>query len=127
MATKPGELTPVDFVMRSGDDQIIEVTVKDESDVVVDLTGAAAIKWGLYDGPVLGVEQAVKTVGSGVTIVDAANGRFDIAIDPADTSSLEGRFHHEAEITDSASKIRTVMVGTATIKRDRVNAQTIQT
>ncbi len=115
-----GELTPVDFEMRSGDFMPIEVTVKDELDAVVDITGHT-IKWGLYDGPVIGSELFVYTIGSGIVVVDAANGRFDVQIAKTDTIALAGRYHHEAELTDTATNPKTVMVGTVTIIKDRVN------
>ncbi len=115
-----GALIPVDFEMRSGDFMPIEVTVKDEAGVVVDIT-SFTIKWGLYDGPILGAELFVYTIGSGIVVVDAANGRFDVQIAKADTIALAGRYYHEAEITDTASNPKTVMVGTVTIIKDRVN------
>lgn len=119
-----GELTPFNFAMHSGDDQVIQATAKDLADAVVDLTGAL-VEWGVYLDPFEGAEQFSKSATEGgapsseITFPDAVNGRFDIAIDAADTASLAGRYYHEAQITLAAKK-RTVLVGRITIRTDRI-------
>ncbi len=105
-----------DFTMWQGEDKILEVTVKDESDVVVNLTGAT-IKWVLaptVDGT---VSITKETGGSGIVITDATNGVFQVTINAADTASLEGTFYHEAEVTSSASKVSKVLIGKVIIRR----------
>ena len=107
-----------DFLMWSGDDKTITVTVYDNDDVVVDITGAT-ITWELS----LNVDSAAlisKTVGSGITLSDPTNGVFTITLDPTDTDSLSGRYYHEAEITDSSGDISTALIGHATIKTDAI-------
>ena len=114
-----GDLTPVDFVSRSGDKFKIKATTKDKADVVVNITGAT-IKFGLYD-IVSNAEILAKTVGSGIVITDAVNGLYEVTVDAADTAALDGRHFHETEMT-LVGDIRTVMVGIVNIKKDRVNA-----
>ena len=47
-------------------------------------------------------------------ITDAANGVFEVTIDAADTVNLNGRYHHEAEVTLGGVPF-TVMRGVAVI------------
>ena len=107
-----------DFLMWSGDDKTITVTVYDNDDVVVDITGAT-ITWELSQN-VDSTALISKTVGSGITLSDPTNGIFTIALDPADTASLSGRYYHEAEITDAAGDVSTALVGHATINTDAI-------
>ncbi len=119
-----GALTPFNFTMRSGDTQIIQATAKDLAGVVVDLT-AALVEWSIYADAFEGAVQLAKSATEGgppsteITFPDAVNGRFDVAIDPADTEALAGRYYHEAQITLAAKK-RTGLVGRITIKTDRI-------
>ena len=107
-----------DFLMWSGDNKTITVTVYDNDDVVVDITNVA-ITWELSQN-VDSVALISKTAGSGITLSDPTNGIFTITLDPANTGSLSGRYYHEAEITDLSGDISTVMVGHATIKTDAI-------
>ena len=52
-----------------------------------------------------GTPLITKTLGSptGVTIVDALNGRIDIQLNNADTASLKGTFYHELQIEPGPS------------------------
>lgn len=107
-----------DFLMWSGDDKVITVTVYDNDDNVVNITGAT-ITWQLsqnIDSSAL----ITKTVGSGIALSDPVNGQFTITLEPADTASLAGRYYHEAQITDSSGDISTGLVGHATIKTDAI-------
>ena len=114
-----GDLTPVDFVTRSGDTFVIKATTTDKAGAIVNISGAA-IKFGLYtvvdNGEVL-----TKTVGSGIVITDGVIGLYEVTVDAADTAALAGRHFHETEMIVS-STTRTVMVGVVNIKTDRVNA-----
>ena len=108
--------------MHSGDTRVLELTITDEADAVVNLTGAA-ITWALSKrnaSEVLpkGTAILTKTVGSGITITDAANGRADVAIDPADTADLKGEYYHEVQLvlTDTS----TVLYGLVTIQEDLI-------
>lgn len=107
-----------DFLMWSGDDKVITVTVYDSDDVVVDITGAT-IAWQLSQN-VDSAALITKTAGDGVVLSDPTNGQFTITLDPADTASLSGRYYHEAQITDSSGDISTGLVGHTTIKVDAI-------
>lgn len=112
-----------DFTMHSGDNVLLEVTLLDENDAVVPLSGAA-IDWALakrkgksgFSHSVL----ASKSLGSGITIIDAPSGRFDIGVGPADTDGLKGDFYYETQVLDSAGRVSTVLVGTITVVEDLI-------
>jgi hypothetical protein len=102
--------------MTSGDSRLLTVTVRDDTGVKHDLTGSS-IRWQL--APRYGCDiVASKAVGSGVTITSALNGTFTVQLDPADTACLCGEYRHEAEVTDSAGNVATVLSGTVTIRKD---------
>ncbi len=84
-----------------GEDQVLEFTVLDSSDVAVDITGWA-MTWTFATAA--GVSSFTKTVGSGITITDAASGVLQVQIDAADTASLaKGPYHHSLERSDSGA------------------------
>ena len=107
-----------DILIYSGDDKVITVTVYDNDDAIVDITGVT-ITWQLSQN-VSSAALITKTVGSGITLSDPTSGVFTITLDPADTNSLSGRYYHECEITDSSSDVSTGFVGHATIKKDAI-------
>lgn len=111
-----------DFSMHSGDNRDLQVTIKDAAGAVVNITGAA-LTWALSkgngsDGP-RGTALVTKTVGSGITIVDGANGRADIVLVPADTEALAGDYYHELQLVAGGSS-STVLYGTVTILKNLV-------
>jgi hypothetical protein len=106
----------LDFEMVQGDTKTIEVTVEDPTGTVVDLTGAVSIRWKMAKSVTATVTLA-KSVGSGISVVDAEEGRFDIALATGDTESLSGGFYHEAEVIDSLNRVATVLTGTITIAK----------
>ena len=106
------------FVMWSGDDKVITVTVYDNDDDVVDITDAT-ITWRLSQN-VDSAALITKTVGDGITISDPTNGIFTITLEPSDTAPLSGRYYHECEITDATGDISTGAVGHATIQEDAI-------
>ena len=59
-----------------------------------------------------------KTLGGGIAVTDATNGKLTITLDAADTASLDpGEYYTETRIQDSASRIGTVSIGTLTLKK----------
>lgn len=114
-----------DFEMMSGDDHTLNATIRDaleaENGVVIDLSGLSAAEWVLSKRKNT-AELINKTLGSGITVVDAANGRLDVTMVPADTAALKGKYYHECEIVDVSGKTKTVFWGTGRINQDKVNA-----
>lgn len=109
--------TAQNFEIYKGDDLTLQVTVKNADGTAKDLTGAT-IKWQLSTGVNATPALISKQNGSGITITDAVNGIFEVAIAQADTSSLAAKdtYYHEAEVVDASAKKSTVLTGTAKIK-----------
>ena len=84
--------------MYAGEYITLEFTAKEESGSVLNLTGLT-LKWSLgrkSEGPAL----LTKTSGAGITITDAAAGKFKVEMDPADTQKFSGEYYHEAKAFD---------------------------
>lgn len=78
-----------------GDDETIKVTVKNEKQETVDISSASTIEYKIAEE---GSSALSKSLGSGISITDGANGVFEINISSSDTSSISGKYDHEAEI-----------------------------
>jgi hypothetical protein len=88
-----------DFEVDAGDSIVFEVTVTDDAtDLPLDIS-AAAIRWALSAKATDAAPLVEKSLGSGITVVSGAGGIFRVAVAPADTVDLAGRYHHEAEVT----------------------------
>lgn len=107
-----------DFLMWSGDTKHIVVTVVDGDGDVLNIAGAA-ISWVLQQN-VDSLPLIAKSVDDGIILSDPAHGEFTIALAPANTANLSGRYYHEAEMTDAAGAVSTAMIGHATIRTDAI-------
>jgi len=112
-----------DFSMHSGDNRSLSVTITDQSQAVLDVSGAA-ITWALSRAVTdkvepKGVAIVSKTVGSGITITDGSNGLVEVTIAEADTASLAGTYYHEMQMVLSGNT-STIMYGTVIIKKDLI-------
>jgi len=109
--------------MKSGDSKVLQVTVKDEAGVAINITGAT-FTWALSkkksSGGFSPTLLLTKTVGSGITLVTPASGRLDIALLPADTDALKGSYYQELQMVDTATNKSTVLDGTITIDPDLI-------
>lgn len=95
-----------------GEDVVLEFTVYDTTDhsTATDISAATGIEWVLTDGS--GGESLTKTkAGGGVTFTtDGTDGKVDVAIAAADTSSLTAEtVDHQLTITDDGSTNQTVV------------------
>jgi hypothetical protein len=113
-----------DFEMHQGDSKRLLVTVKTPAGAVVSLVGAQSIKWWVAKRVTSSVRLLEKSVGSGITVTNAAGGLLTIALNPADTKAVSGDYYHELEVIDSAGDIGTVLRGTVTILRALVTNPT---
>ena len=112
------------FEMHQGDTKRLSVAVKDPDGNAVSLVGAQSIKWWVARKVTSTTRLLQKTVGTGITVTNAAGGLLTIAIDPADTVSVSGDYYHELEVIDSAGDIGTVLRGTMTVVRALVTNPT---
>jgi hypothetical protein len=114
--------TSADMTMVRGDTRIVRATFVDEAGAVLSLVGCT-IRWWMAktaSGPSL----LSKAIGSGITVVNAASGRFDVRMAPADTANVStippGDYYHECEVVDNAGEVATVFAGKLTITKDLV-------
>ena len=108
------------FEMWQGDDKVLRVTVVDDADVPVDISGST-IKWVIYKRTGENVVLS-KTLASGIALTVPASGIFEITLDRADTLNLLGNsFNHEAELSDASNNRSTIFTGTVAIHRSLAN------
>tara|TARA_R110000851_G_scaffold332337_1_gene508153 strand:- start:975 stop:1322 length:348 start_codon:yes stop_codon:yes gene_type:complete len=92
----------------------ITFTVKEDG-VPVDLTGVA-IKMDFRKNSYTGNLKESKTLGSGLTLVDAINGKFQLDKYINDWDSAN--YYYDAQITFSVLDIRTYFKGRSTVTQD---------
>lgn len=99
----------------AGDSKYLDFIATDNG-AAVDLTGVT-IKWVMKRFVSSASNDVYKdTIGGGVSITDAANGKFTVTIAPSDTKTLAvGTYYHEAEVTDALGNVSTVTVGKVTL------------
>ncbi len=112
------KLIDQNFEMHSGDSKDIRVSVLDELDAVVDITGATAV-FILSKNP-YSAAIVTKSSGSGIVITNGPGGILTVSLDPADTDALLGSFYYEIELTDALLKVSTIVVGQINIRADVV-------
>ncbi len=110
------KLLDQNFEMVSGDTKEIVVTVLDELDQVVPITGASIVF-------ILSVNEfsaalVTKTTGAGIVISNGQGGEFTVTLDVADTEPLVGEHYFEAEVTDTGGKVSTVVLGVIDIRQN---------
>lgn len=99
------------FVMFSGDNAVVAVTLLGADGEPLDLNGITLF-WGM--GPTQGPATITKTSNSASEIA-VIDGRVEIYLVPADTKVLNGQRRHELRIIDSFGAIETVLVGMITV------------
>ena len=102
-------LLETNFSMVSGDSKDIVVSVLDERDQVVPITGASATF--ILSMTEFTAALVTKTVGSGIVITDGPGGVLTVSLLPADTEPLIGQHYFEIELIDSGGKESTIVVG----------------
>ena len=106
------------FEMHSGDSKDIIVSVLDELDQVVPITGATAV-FILSNNP-YSAAIITKSSGSGIVITDGPGGILTVTLDATDTEGLAGSFYYEIELTDALLKVSTIVLGQINIRADVV-------
>lgn len=95
----------------AGDTLRLDVSVTDDADQVVNLTGAT-IEWKLIDYKTVLLS---KSTSAGISITDPLNGEFRVNINGSETQDLQGTYRHEARVTDSTGNVSTVFVGSFSV------------
>jgi len=108
------------ITMTRGDTRIIPMQINDSAGAAVDLTGMA-VRWWLAKSVRATAYALQLSIGSGVTIVNAAGGRLDVIITAAQSAVLEGQYYFELELT-SGSQVFTPAdtKGTLTVVADLI-------
>ena len=88
-----------DIIVTKGADHTFTVTVSNAAGNREDLTGAACYMTIATPTPI------AKSVGSGITITDAANGQFQVAIEDTDTAAIaEGSYSYDVWVVLDGKK-----------------------
>lgn len=103
-------LRPQSFPVRSGDSRTVNVTIRDRNGSVVDVDGTYA--WRMTNGP--DARDGVKRSKSGTV----TNGEFTVTLESNDTVAEDGRYYHEAEVTDGTGAVSVAMFGFIRVSDD---------
>ena len=93
-----------------------------QSGAAYNLTGASirmTAKWNYTDADNAAVFS--RTIGSGITVTNAAGGLATVSIAPSNTSSLPAtttNLYYDIQVTDSGANIYTVAYGVLTVNPD---------
>ena len=102
-----------DITVYQGDVVPVIFTITDSNNAVVDIT-AATFTWGLFK---LATETpyVTKTLGSGLALSDAPNGKVQLNLVAVDTRDIQGDWRHELSMT-LGGVIEIVATGLLTVK-----------
>lgn len=114
--------------MTRGDDRVIDVTVTDKDGAPVNLATVSAL-WFTVKSKVTdldGMSIIRKTLGAGITVVNASLGTAKVAIDAADTRDWPGKrgqtFFWDLQGKDNSGKIITLDRGVFVVMADVTRA-----
>lgn len=108
-----------DFSIYVGDSRTLTVVVKDETLAAVNITGAT-IKWVLVNNGGTILQKDNGAIG-GITITNATQGQFSIALLATNTSQLKaGSYTHQARLTDSSGNSSIIFKETVTVNDSNV-------
>ena len=106
--------TKQNFNAYQGEDKTLEATIYDESDAVLNITGASFL-WVLYNA---GASVLSRTSVLGITTTVASAGVIQVTVPASATVSLDpGNYYHECKMEDSASKYSVVFTGTMALSQ----------
>jgi len=110
----------MDVEIFRGDNQTLEVTVKDVDGVVFDITGSTARFTVRKDFNTTALIEKSSAVAGEAAITDPTNGVLEIYLVPADTRELNycGNFVYDVEVELPSGDIHTVLQGVFKIKGD---------
>jgi hypothetical protein len=97
-----------DIFLSQGESKYLGYTVPD---TISGLNGAI-IQWVIYNSKGVLLEKAI---GSGITITDSDNGKFQVKLESVDTQSLSGRYRYIVKVTDQFNNTSDVTKGTINI------------
>ena len=99
-----------------GDDETIAFETTDDSGDPIELSGVG-ITWALATSRRADEPTLEATRDAGITVIDAATGRFDVELDSSETATLASRsYYHEVELVDDEGDVTTVFSGFLSVK-----------
>jgi hypothetical protein len=112
-------MTTLDLSITSGDDLILEITVKEKA------TGEPVLLTGTSASFVIAPKRSkrilvTKATGSGVTVSDPDNGVLEVELLAADTAALMGTYSYELQLVDVTGNRTTPLRGDLAIVRDLI-------
>lgn len=109
------KLVPQNFELVSGNDKTLRFTALDEFDAIINLNGATIV-WAFANSEKAKAPLITYTSPTNVTITDADNGLFEVAIQSADTEDLKGGdYYHECRLTSAAGNKITLAYGAVSL------------
>lgn len=112
------------FEIYQGDNKVVIITVYDENDAILDLTGYSAV-WCAYNQS-LSDKVIIKSTlpGEGITIPSPTNGQLQITLDSIDTENLNPKtYGHQCEIENAGGSHSTVTVGYMKVNRSITHSE----
>lgn len=106
------KVTPTNFEMFSGDSKLLTITVKDQNDAVVDISGGAV----LFTLSKKAGKPPVESIPG--ILSDPTNGICTVQLNPAHTDDKRHAWYWECQLTDVSSRISTVAFGSVQIRPD---------
>jgi hypothetical protein len=106
----------MDLSFYAGDSKNLIVTVLDENNSPITLTGSS-IKWVLISQNSIILS---KTVSSGITITNAVQGQFKITLTTVDTKNLIGTYQHFVRVTTADGSSSIILTGTITVEESLI-------
>lgn len=110
-------ITPADLdvIAYQGDAFAMQVTVKDQADAVINLSGYSASMQVRADVADLALAVAATAT---VTITDSANGILEAVIDQSTMQSLAGNYRYDLQVTDDSGSVQTLLAGKFTVRQE---------
>lgn len=106
--------TGQNFEVFQGDSKVETVTIRDEANALLNLTGYT-FNWVMFRMNTR-VNVLTKTLASGLSVPTPANGELVITLDPADTVDLApGKYNHELEMISAGGDVSTVTTGIVSV------------
>lgn len=97
----------------SGDELVLPITVRDNDDALVNLSGATA-RFAMARKPratTMDIDSAASPPTATVVFTDAVNGLLTVTITDENTEALEGDYYYECKVTDSTGREAVVARG----------------
>ena len=109
------------FPLVSGDEVVLEFTVRDNDAAVVNITGGSfRFAAARTERSSLVIDSSASPATATCTITDGANGRVDVTITDEDSEALLGDYYYELKFTDVSGREGVVARGWLSFARNLI-------